>query len=109
MVPRRLASLYDALPSLDRRVVERLDSGDTLPKSSALDIWSEYPPINIHGNVRTGAQFRVLAFVVRRCVAGPRSHRQMHVRHRLSAFALTARRRRSARAAGDSSTWAAAE
>ena len=75
MVWRQRASLPDALPSLDRRVAERLDRGVACSAASALDFWGEHPSINRHGDFRANPQFRVLALVVRGRVVGARSDR----------------------------------
>src|SRR5215472_16151101 len=101
MVRRWFASFPDAFPSLDCRVVERLPSGGDSPAAAALNFWSEDPSIHTNGHLLPVTKFRILAFVVRGCMACVRSGCYMYVPRRLSAFAIAAQRRRPEGGAGE--------
>src|SRR5271169_2835100 len=99
MVRRWAASFPDALPYLDCGVAELFAPGANPAGTAALNFWTRYRAVNANGRLLANQQFRVLAFAFWGCVAGARSGGQVHVRGRLSAFAIAARRRRPTRVA----------
>src|ERR1700722_19808912 len=99
MVRRWAASFSDDVPDVDCGVAELFAAGVNPARPAALNFWSRHPIVNANGRLLADEQFRVLAFAFRGGVAGARSGGQVHVRGRLSVFAIAARRRRLAQLA----------